>query len=332
MSLSFLRRPLPAPRLIHQRSALCLRPLGWVAVVLLLAPSPGRPCACGCGIYAVGTSDALPSGTGGTAFLDFAYQDQDRNWTGDSAAPAAENPDKDIRTTFLSAGFQEVLSPSWSCRLDVPYEYRHFETTGGATGSDLVSLNFSGFGDVRLQATYTGFDPGLTTGVSFGLKLPTGTFTQNDAYGDIDRDTELGSGSTDLLLGAFRRFGLDAAYDWNAYVQGLLDVPVLTQDGYRPGMEFDAAFGVYYSGWSLGRLHLTPTGLVKAAVRSSDGGPGASQPVASGFERLILAPGLGLAAGQSKLYADVEVPVLQHFTGEQLASSVLFRVEVSYAF
>jgi len=331
MSLSF-RRHAPDPLSSCQRSVVSLRRLGWVAAVLLLAPSPGRPCACGCGIYAVGTSDALPSGTGGTGFLDFAYQDQDRNWTGDAPAPAAENPDKDIRTTFVSAGFQEVLSPSWSYRVDVPYEFRHFETTGGATGNDLVSLNFNGFGDVRLQATYTGLNPGLTTGVSFGLKLPTGSYTQNDAYGDIDRDSELGTGSTDLLLGAFHRFGLDAAYQWNAYVQGILDLPLLTQVGYRPGVEFDAAFGVYYSGWSLGPLRLTPTGLVKAALRSSDSGPNASQPVASGFERLILAPGLGLAVGRSKVYADVEVPVLQHFTGNQLASSVLFRVEVSYAF
>jgi hypothetical protein len=33
-----------------------------------------------------------------------------------------------------------------------------------------------------------------------------------------------------------------------------------------------------------------------------------------------------------KIYADVEVPVLQHFTGNQLVAPVLFKVSLSYMF
>ena len=36
--------------------------------------------------------------------------------------------------------------------------------------------------------------------MTFGLKLPTGNYTHNNPYGDVDRDSEIGTGSTDLLL------------------------------------------------------------------------------------------------------------------------------------
>jgi hypothetical protein len=48
---------------------------------------------------------------------------------------------------------------------------------------------------------YTGFFSDLSTGVMFGLKFPSGVYT---AAG-LDRDTQIGTGSTDLILGAFHR-------------------------------------------------------------------------------------------------------------------------------
>jgi hypothetical protein len=42
----------------------------------------------------------------------------------------------------------------------------------------------------------------------FGLKVPTGSYTNNDAYDDVDRDSQIGSGSTDILLGGYQRFSL----------------------------------------------------------------------------------------------------------------------------
>jgi len=151
-----------------------------------------------------------------------------------------------------------MLSRSWGFRIEVPYERRFFETTGGATGMDIVSVNFSGLGDIRVEGVYTGFSPDLSSGLTFGLRLPSGSYTTNDAYGDIDRDTEIGSGSTDLLLGAYKRLNLDTDYGWSGLVQALVDVPVLTQVQYRPGAEFDAAVGLSYSGWRIGRMQWYP--------------------------------------------------------------------------
>jgi hypothetical protein len=166
----------------------------------------------------------------------------------------------------------------------------------------------------------------------FGIKLPTGSYTQNNFWGDIDRDSQIGSGSTDILLGGFYRFNFDTDYGWSGFTQALLDMPVLTQVQYRPGTEFDVSVGAYYNGWRIGRVLVAPVGQLKISVRGTDTGNNATYPVASGFERLVAAPGLEFDLHPVKLYSDVELPLYQHFTGNQVAASVLFRIDVSYMF
>ena len=265
-------------------------------------------------------------------FVDYDYQDQDHNWSGTSEAPAADNGDKDIRTSWYTLGYQQMFNRSWGVRFELPYEDRHFVTTGGATGSDIVTLDFSGLGDMRIEGIYTGLSPDLSRGLTFGLKLPTGSYTANDAYQDIDRDSEIGSGSTDLLFGGYDRFTIDADYGWSGFTQALLDLPVLSQVQYRPGAEVDASVGAYYAGFRVGGMLITPIGQLKASVRGRDTGANAMNPAASGFERLMLAPGVEFDLHPLKLYADVERPVYQRFTGNQLAAKALFRVNVSYMF
>jgi hypothetical protein len=328
-------RAVPAPkrfiRASHERH---LRAAGLLALAaaLALAPSICRACACGCGLYEVGTNSMIPIGAGVMTYVEYDYQDQDHNWSGASEAPAADNGDKDIRTSWYTLGYQQMFNRSWGVRFELPYEDRHFVTTGGATGNDIVTLDFSGLGDTRIEGIYTGFSPDLSGGLTFGLKLPTGSYTTNDAYGDIDRDTEIGSGSTDILLGGYHRFTIDADYGWSGFTQALLDLPVLSQVQYRPGAEFDASVGAYYTGLRIGRLLIAPIGQIKLSIRSRDTGANAASPVASGFERVLAASGLELDLHPFKAYADVELPLYYHFTGDQLAAKTLFRVNVSYMF
>jgi hypothetical protein len=289
-------------------------------------------CACGCGIYEVGTASMIPTSAGAEVYVDYDYQDQSHNWSGSLEAPAADNPDKDIRTSWFTLGCQDMFDHSWGLRLELPYEERHFVTTGGATGNDIVALNFSGFGDIRIEGIYTGFSPDLSQGLTFGFKLPTGSDTTNDAYGDIDRDTEIGSGSTDILLGGFDRFSFGSESAWSGFSQVLLDLPVLTQVQYRPGTEFDVALGAYYDGLKIGRLHIAPIGQLKLSVRSRDTGANSANPVASGFVRVLAAPGLELDLHPVTVYTDVELPLYYHFTGDQMAAKVLLRLAVSYMF
>jgi hypothetical protein len=324
------RRHEPAPDPLIPQGRI---PPAWVLLIALgLAPRALFACACGCGIFEVGTSAMLPEGSGSTASAEYDYQDQNHNWSGTSEAPAADNTDKDIRTTFLTFAYQDMFSRRWGIRLDLPYEVRHFETVSYAPGSPLATLNFSGLGDLRIQGVYTGFSPDMSTGLSFGLKLPTGSYTTNNIYGDIDRDTEIGSGSTDLLLGAFRRFNLGTDYGWSGFVEGQLDVPLLIQSQYRPGAELDAAIGAYYSGWHLGRILVSPIVQLKASVRARDTGANATFPVASGYARLLLAPGLEFDLHPFKVYADVERPLYQRFNGNQVVAAALLKLEASYMF
>jgi len=295
-------------------------------------PSTVTACACGCGIFEVGTSSMFPQGQGGTIFLEYDFQSQNRNWRESSRAPSADNADKVIRTHFITPGLQYMVDRSWGFEVEVPYDIQHFETTGGASGSDPVSLDWATLGDIRIEGIYTGFFPDLSAGLNFGFKLPTGSFKHNDTYGDIDRDTEIGTGSTDVLLGGFYRHRITADNLWTWFGQINTDLPMFTQDGYRPGAEIDAAAGIYYSGLSIGKLNITPLAQVLASERTIDSGPNAAHPVASGYQRLLLSPGLELNFHPFMVYGDVEVPVYQYMNGDQLVAPVLFKLVVSYSF
>ena len=213
-------------------------------LALTLAPEAARGCACGCGVFNVATSSMFPQGTGGMAFFETDFRIRKHNWHADSTAPAANDGDKEIRSWFFTPGVQFMFNRSWGIQAEVPYDNRVFKTLGGADGNTLITEHWSQLGDIRLEGIYTGFSPDLSTGLTFGFKLPTGSFSHNDIYQDIDRDSEIGTGSTDVLLGVFHRGNVtkDNSVSW--FAQGLLDVPTLTQAHYRPGVELDTAAGV----------------------------------------------------------------------------------------
>jgi hypothetical protein len=306
-------------------------------LVGILAPSIVHACACGCGVFDVATSSMFPTlGDNGMAFLQYDYQDQNRNWSGTSTAPAANNSDKELTTDFTTLGLQYMFNPSWGAQIEVPYDYRTFKTDIG--GGDIVTRNWSQLGDIRLEGIYTGFFADQSAGVTFGVKLPTGDFNFDPDV--VDRDSQLGTGSTDILLGGYYRGNITKDEKWDWFAQGLLDVPVLIQDQYRPGVELDTAAGIDYKGFSLGRVRISPVAQVIFSYRSADSGANAAgganddpaDGVSSGYERIMLSPGIEFHIHPVKIYADVEVPVFQNFTGNQLAAPVLFKVSASYMF
>jgi hypothetical protein len=79
-------------------------------------------------------------------------------------------------------------------------------------------------------------------------------------------------------------------------------------------------------------LRITPIAQAIFSERTSDSGANASNPVASGYQRLLLSPGIEVDFHPVKLYADAEFPVYQNFTGNQLAAPVLFKVSLSFMF
>ena len=295
-------------------------------VILGLCPSRTLACACGCGVFDVGNPEMFPTDVGGTAFLEYDYMDQNRNRSGTSRAPAANNDDKDIRTNFWTAGVQYMFSRKWGVMAEVPYWQRHFETTDADSG-DIVGFNHAAIGDIRLRGVYTGFSPDMSTGVTFGLKLPNG----DHKYAGFDPDTSIGTGSTDLLVGAFRSGSLKAGSPWDWFVNGQLDLPFLHDSAYRPGGEVDGLVGVGHSGWNAGKTKISPLLQVVGSYRQRDGGP-ESNPSDSGYERLLLTPGIEARAGSYKVYADVGLPFYQNVNGNQVTAAALFKINVSRDF
>lgn len=314
LCVASLARAQDAPRPLPPLSLTTTGPADWVQ-------SPTLACACGCGIFDVATSSMLPHGQGGMVWLEWDYQDQNRSRHGDSAAPAAANEDKDIRTGFYTLGFQYFFDRSWGLRIELPAADRHLATAD-------ASYDWAALGDIRIRGVYAGFSEDQSIGVDFGLKLPTGNFT----HGGVDRDTQIGTGSTDILLGGFYRTALSGRPDWTFFAQVAADLPVLTRDDYRPGFEANGAAGVYYTGFTFHGMRISPVAQVIVAYRAPDGGDNSAHPTASGYQRVLLSPGVELDMHPFSIYADVELPVYEYFRGNQLAAPALFKLSLSYSF
>src|SRR5882724_11574552 len=98
----------------------------------MIAPSVVHACACGCGVFDIGTSSMFPQGAGGMAYFGYDYQDQNRNWHGTSRASAANNNDKQIRTDFFNISVQYMFNSSWGVQAQLPFAYRYFKTVDAA--------------------------------------------------------------------------------------------------------------------------------------------------------------------------------------------------------
>lgn len=293
----------------------------------ILMPGVVHACACGCGIFDVGGPSMLPSGPGGMVWMEADYMNQNRDWAGSSKGDPDNNTDKRLQSEFTMIGMQYMFNTVWGMEAQLPYTFRYFKGTDGE--GDIATHSWSGLGDIRVNAVYTGFSDDLSTGLTLGLKLPTGRFNVDTDL--VDRDTQIGTGSTDILLGGFHRgkIGRGTHFEW--FLQGQLDMPLITQDQYRPGVELDADLGVDYTGFSVGGVRIVPIAQVLFSERASDSEANADSDN-TGYQRIYLSPGVEFDVHPIRVYADAEIPVYQNFTGNQLAAPVLFKLSVSWMF
>jgi len=366
MSTTLEIRQAPARRRPNRRRVATL--ITFLATTILsLVPLVGftttaaRACACGCSVFDVGGLD-LPQEQdhGGRIFFEFWGTDQTQNYVGSSRAPAAVNLDKQLNTQWYNVGFSYNFNRDWGVMVRIPTANRDLTTeTDIAFPGSLSTFNSKSLGDIEIMGMYTGFFKDMSTGLMFGIKLPTGTFT---APG-MDRDNQIGTGSTDLMLGAFHRGLLTGDNAWQYFSQIMVRQPFLYQsapdpqgffDGnlgvvqtYHPARQIDAAAGILYNNWYhvLGFDKITPLGQVIVSQRDHDTGTGAD-PFNSGFDRVMLSPGVELTKVVDeannrvvKLYADVEVPVYYRAnagnnagTEGQLLAPYQIKVVASYNF
>ncbi|MGO9357757.1 MAG: hypothetical protein ACLP1D_08775 [Xanthobacteraceae bacterium] len=329
------------------------------APLLGLTTTAARACACGCSVFDVG-GGLLPQENdhGGRVFCEYWSSDQNTNYIGSSKAPAALNSDKEIKTSWYSAGFSYNFNRDWGVMARLPYTSRSLTTdTGGPLG--IATFDSRSLGDVELMAMYSGFFKDMSTGIMFGLKLPTGTYT---APG-FDRDNQIGSGSTDLMIGGFHRGMLSGDNAWQYFTNVMARVPFLYKsaadpqgffDGnagvvqsYHPAYQVDGAAGIVYNNWYhvLGFDKITPLAQVIVSHRDHDTGTG-SDPLNSGFDRIMISPGVEFTkvvdeanSRVLKFYVDVEIPIYDRAnaannagTDGQLVAPYLLKVVSSYNF
>ena len=302
-------------------------------------------CACGCGIFDIGGVNFAPtnSDTGLSAWIRFSAMDQNANFEGTSKAPASDNADKRIQTSFYTLGAQYMINHEWGVMVELPLYARSFTTVYDNAG-DIGTFHLNALGDLKIMGMYSGFSPDHSTGVIFGLKLPTGVW-KSPSYGVAgqvyDRDTLPGTGSTDLVLGAYNVGSLSSDGALSYFLQASAQIPIAIQGGYRPGAEYDAAAGLTYDFGAHGPLtKLAPVAQLLATHREHDYKFGAVSPD-SGYDRLFISPGVDLRFDKLKIYADVEIPVYQRVgygslandgTAGQLVAPILYKAQVGYDF
>jgi len=322
-----------------------------LAAAAFAAPNLAQACACGCGVFDIGdgTMIATDSPSGFTAWFRFATMDQNQNWEFGSRAPASDNADKAIKTDFYIFGGQYVINHKWTLMAELPIYDRALTTTDDGTvlgpPGSINTRHIADLGDLQLTAMYTGLASDMSTGLSFGLKLPTGNSTgPNGPLGgpEFDRDSLPGTGSTDLVFGGYHVGKITADEKLSYFAQARYQAAVATRDGYRPGNEFDAALGVGYNLGGFGKVSkIVPVLQLINSYRAHDTGINAD-PLNSGYERLLISPGVEVRLQRFAIYADVALPIYQHTnaapnpavegTAGQLVASSLFKVQVTYGF
>lgn len=292
-----------------------------------LLPSAAWACACGCGVFDVGTGTMMPTDAGGTVWFEYDFMNQSQNRNGISRASKDQNDDKILRSDFFQVGGQYMFNRSWGVMAEIPLTHRFFKTTDEDSG-ELMKFEHTALGDVHIQGVYSGFSEDMSTGVAFGFKLPTGDYH----FSGFDRDTSIGSGSTSLLLGGYHMGMLSSDYPVNWFTNIQWDHAFLTQDNYRPGDEIAASIGAYYIAGPVGGIgKLSPLLQLIGSQRWSDSGANADSPN-SGYRRLLISPGVEYDVNNIRLYGDIEIPVYQNVNGNQIVAPVFFKFIVGYSF
>ncbi|MEO5690068.1 MAG: TonB-dependent receptor [Burkholderiaceae bacterium] len=294
-------------------------------LLLALACADAFACsACGCTLNADWATQGLTSRTGLTADLrdDFFNQDDLRSGTGrvDRASLALPN-DAEIQqhtvNRIATLTLDYGITSDWGVTLTTPWISRsHTTIAEGDTG--LSSSRSSSLGDVRVMARYTGFSDAQDWGLQLGLKLPTGdshgvNFDAGPQQGAaLDRGLQPGTGSTDLLVGAFKFGAISETTDW--FGQALLQIPVIADRALRPGIGANLTAGVRYRGFE----SVVPQMQFNARVERREAGSDADTPN-SGATLVYFSPGATFKTSErTSVYLFAQVPVYQRVTGLQL--------------
>lgn len=325
--------------------------------LLAIGSSPGAwACAtCGCTL-STDAATGYSSASGWRVNLDYTFIDQDQLRHGSSSAspqevvdepsdPSADGGEIEKETLNRYANLSVTYRPdaNWGISLLVPYVLRSHTTYGDReqpfTPADVApdqisGARVSGLGDMRILASYQGFLPTHNLGIEFGVKLPTGNYGGQDESGNfvgtptlfrsgpllgeaLDTSLQAGTGSTDLIVGAY--WFQPVSQNFDAFVNGQFQAAVSERlanpdADFRPGNLATLSAGLRYEA----HANWVPQVQLNLLQKSADQGALADRTDTAGTVA-YLSPGISASLGKStQFYAFLQIPVYSHLDGYQL--------------
>ncbi len=303
-----------------------------------------QACAtCGCTLSADGAMgySNLP---GWRLSLEYDYINQDELRSGTHAAsgvPDGYELEHDTLNRYVTAGVNYAPNSRWNVTLLVPYVIRDHSTYGTYDSTqplpELSTSHSSSLGDLRVIGAYQGLLASRELGVQLGVKLPSGRygtavdFSSGPSAGTpVDASLQPGSGSTDVILGAYYHhpvslnFDLFGSIQFQSAVRHHMDQP---GNDYRPGNSTTGIIGVRYEAdarWipqlQLNLLHKSPDQGALADVQSTAG------------TVFYASPGINVqVAGRLRAFGFVQVPFYSNLYGYQLFPHYTVSAGLSYA-
>ena len=261
----------------------------------------------------------------GTARLDLRYEfvDQKRLRSGGKQISASEDTGDTVESRTINrnllATLDYSLSNNWGIAASAPVVSRsHSHISDPTAAATLESWSIAKFGDLRVLGHYRfdAADPQLNRGLSVGLKLPSGDYQVRNGDGTLaERALQPGTGSTDLVLGGYYSSpGWQTDSSW--FAQGLVQQPVATKDGFKPGTQYLLNLGYRYPI----NDSLQALAQVNALIKLRDSGINAESDL-SGSKTVFLSPGLNYALTHDlQLYGFLQLPVYRYVNGTQLSA------------
>ncbi len=304
----------------------------------LLVPGGAAACSsCGCILGSDWAAQGYSAGAGFRLDVreDYFNQDQLRTGTGKFDRGGVTLPtDREVQQKTVNRNLTVALdySPNadWGVTVLVPYFDRfHSSIINGDT--ELSASHTRSPGDIRVLGRYQGFSGDRSTGIQAGLKLASGAFHNTFIDGPqagqpLDRGLQPGTGTTDLLLGAYHFGTLNR--DWDYFSQAIVQLPLNSREDFRPGAGLNLNVGVRYF------VSETVTPHVQINARIEKRESGANADVANSGATLVnLSPGLTVRVTKdASIYGYVQVPIYQRVNGLQLESGYTLSLGVRYGF
>jgi len=340
------------------------------AALISLPYASALACAtCGCSL-STDAAAGYTASPGWYANLEYNYINQNQLRSGSHSLPAAQvaaindaGGDQEVErgtlNRYTTLGLTYAPNASWNVKLMLPYIDRSHMTYAAATNpitpNQVSGAAVHGIGDIKMLVSYQGLLPTHNLSLQAGVKLPTGHYGGANADGTgiagrnpaafssgplsansspdnlLDTSLQAGTGSTDLIVGAYYYQAISQNFD--AFINGQFQASVkqkLNQAGedFRPGNQGTVSVGLRYQA----RPDITPQLQLNLSRRNHDQGALADTDNTAGTV-FYLSPGLTMSVMRNvQLYAFVQLPVYSKLEGYQVFPRWTATLGASYAF